>query len=159
VTGTVYFMPVDVGPNPQTMKGIGVNVTTAYVAGTAVITVTLGLYKDDITGGKPDLPQLLYSGTIDASATGIKLASFPSDLILNPGRYWLAFLYVASVAPTTAPSFTCVTAALPLPLPGGTAPGTLARAYTFAGTALPTTVQTLGVHGGSVCPVVALRAK
>jgi hypothetical protein len=159
VAGTVYIEPIDIGV-AQAFKGLAVNVTTALVAGSATVTTTGALYFDNGTMGAPDFTKRVGNIiTFDSTSTGNKYVAFSSVQTLAPGRYWAAFLYTASVAPTTAPQFTCVTGALSLPYSGATAAGTQVKTYQVASlAALPTTAQTLAANGGNVAPVVALRA-
>lgn len=159
-SGTVYLMPTDVGPGSLVVKGLGVNVSTAAVLGPATIVVTLGIYKDTGSGGLPDLTQLLGSGTVDPTTTGIKYVAFGSPITLTPGRYWAAVLYVATGTPTTAPVFTTLNSVVStMPLAAATAPGQSARAHSITGmSALPTTSQTLVPHTSSAAPIVAIRA-
>jgi hypothetical protein len=99
-SGDLGFVPIDVGPGSKRFSNIGCGVSTAQVAGTT--TTWLALYPDDGTGGMPQCAGgPIAFATVTLTATGNRTASLP--LSLPPGRYWGTFLYVASVAPTTAP--------------------------------------------------------
>jgi hypothetical protein len=153
-------MPSDIGPVAAVVKGLGSNVSVAAVLAAATIVVTYGIYKDNGSGGAPDFTQLLGSVTVDPTSTGIKLGLFGSPLTLQPGRYWVASLYVVTGSPTTAPSFTSISIAnTSLALPAATAVGTVNKAWFISSqTSLPTTnPQTLGVYVNTAAPIVALR--
>lgn len=137
-SGTATFCALDVGPEEQSYTALGVAVTTAQVAGTT--TTTLGAYRDDGSGGRPNLVGgPVVSAAVTLTATGNR----PGAVTWNPqpGRWWLAFLYVASVAPTTAPQVSGIANAAPvLWVPSAGAIGGSVRGLTATGlTVLPTT--------------------
>lgn len=158
VSGTATFLPFDVGPVAKSYSNLGVGVTTAQVAGTT--TTTLGVYRDDGSGGQPLLAGgPLVSTTIVLTATGN--AKGAVTWAPAPSRYWLAFLYVATVAPTTSAQVTAVTNSSPsLWLTSTLTLGTtLGRALQVTGlTALPTTAQTFATTTGSTAPAVYAQA-
>lgn len=157
-SGQVGFSFHDVGPNPLTVQAIGLNTTVAQAGGAT--TLTLGIYEDDGTGGSPLLSAagLRFSGDGGLLTTaGLKSAA--ASLTLQPGRYWLAALYRATTAPTTAPTFTTVSRSQNTWFANGTAIGTLGRGlYVQGQTALPTAPVTLLSNSGTSNPVLALRA-
>lgn len=158
VSQTIYWMPFDIGPNSMTLQSIAVNVNTALVGGTT--TTTLALYSDDGTGGFPLLTSggLLQSGTVVLTSVG--KATLSSSLVLTRGRYWGAFLYNETSAPSTAAILATYSNAAPaLWLPNGFTLGSASRALTLTGqTSMPTTAQTLSVSNtGQVVPVMGLR--
>lgn len=159
VSGRASFVAVDVGPKSLTLQSLGCSVSTAQVGGTAV--TQLGLYADDGSGGLPDFSKQLAVGTITPTSTGKKPAAV--SLTLPPGRYWAAHLYVATVAPSTAPQFSSLSSAS-----AGQGMWTsdanfllsgLARGVFLAGlSALPTTAQSGADTQATLAVVVALRA-
>lgn len=153
VSGTAFFWPLDL--SNAALQSLGCNVTTAQVGGTT--TTTLGLYGDDGSGGAPNFAGgLLASGTVVLTTTGVKTAAI--TYTPTPGRYWSAFLWVASVAPGTVPILTCATNATSLWCPNANFP-TVIRCFTLTGlSALPTTAQTLAGNGGSTGVIVGARA-
>lgn len=142
-------------------NGLGINVATAQVAGT--VTTTLGLYKDSGTGAMPlTLGGPIVSGTVVLTATGNAAASFTATTIPT-GMYWASFIYVASVAPTTAPVIKCLTnTTYAIPMPNATDLTTRVRGWARTGlTGLPTdagTTANMSVVGATDIPVIALRA-
>jgi hypothetical protein len=157
ISGTVSFVPLDAGPNFKSYDTLLCNNTVAQVAGTTV--TTLALYADNGTGGLPNLVGgPLFSGTTTLTATGNHSVSLAMNNLR--GRYWMAFLYTASVAPTTAATMTVVGNASPaLYLDSGVAIGTSGRALQATGqAAMPTTQIALTTAGGSSAPVLAARA-
>lgn len=157
VSGTVTWVPIDVGPKPLSIQSIGVNVTTARVGGT--VTEAVGVYADDGGGGHPLLTGgPLVSGTLAAmTSTGTKVATVSK--VLQPGRYWLAFLYASTVTPSTVPQVTALgNQSRPIPLSNGIAIGTDVRGWSMTGqTSLPSS-GTLAVIGGNTAVCVAVRA-
>lgn len=158
VSGTVYYMPYDIGPNSMTITGISAAVTTAQVGGTVVN--SLGLYLDDGSGGYPDMTNAtgkIGSGTFVATSLGIKTVSISATL--TPGRYWTAFLYYASAAPTTAPQFTRASAAGNLWEASTATAWAHRRGIAIASqTALPTTQVTLAPNNNQSALVGIKRA-
>jgi hypothetical protein len=148
-----------VGPVPVSYQSLGVGVTTAQVGGTT--TSTLGLYKDNGSGGLPNLVGgPLYSGTVTLTATGNQFSALTMTNLL--GRYWMAFLYFESVAATTKPSHNMITNSSPaMWLASSITIGTSSRALQVtatAQTALPTTQVAITPVGGSQAAVIAARA-
>lgn len=155
--GTVYFLPLDVGPLPTGYDRLGVNVSTAQVGGAT--TFTLGLYPDDGTGGAPNTAGgPLVSGAVPLTATG--LAALAISGVRQPGRYWMASLYVVTTTPTTVPLVAVVSNASPgLWIPPTLSIGSLSRALVLTGqTALPTAASSPVGGSSSNIPVVAARA-
>ena len=155
-SGTVYWTPMNVGPQDLPLQALGVNCTTAY-AGTSA-TLTLGIYKDDGTGGMPLLTSagLVVSGATGAlTTTGTKQYTFTATL--TPGRYWLASLLVAT-GQTTAAQFQCVSTSTNLWLPGTATLGGLSKALAVASqTVLPTSAVTMAYTNSTVAPTVHFR--
>lgn len=138
VSGSLFFMPYDIGPLPMTIDALGISVTTALVAGTT--TTSVGLYKDDGSGGYPDTTSggRIGSGTLTLTSTGIKTVTVSATLA--PGRYWTGFLYVQTVAPTTAAVVSRASAAGNLWQLGSATSWTHARGLVLTSqTVLPTT--------------------
>lgn len=159
VSGVLTLLPFDVGPNSLAIQSIGVNCTTAQVAGT--VTYTLGLYTDDGTGGYPDfsVSGRLENGTVTAAATGNRTLTVSRTL--TPGRYWGAFLLVQSVAPSTAAQFNCIANGAPMLWTANSSNnlGNISRALIVTGqTALPTTATTLTHQTAGTSPFIGLRA-
>lgn len=153
-SGALFFMPFDVGPMPDAFSALGVGVTTAQVSGTT--TTTLAVYPDDGTGGQPrTVGGPIVSGTVTLTATGNRSAA----VAWNPdaGRYWLAFLYVATAAPTTAPLVQAITNGTSLWQT--TIGGNPTRGLSVAAqTAMPTGAVTLTPVIAGTTPIVAALA-
>jgi hypothetical protein len=161
-SGQLSFVPFDVGPVTKTYSNIGVGVGTAQVGGTT--TTTVGVYPDDGTGAYPfTLRGPTFSGTLTLTATGNRTASL-SSLALAPGRYWLAFIYVASVAPSTVPTVNTLNNAVNMPISTGLTIGSATSRGWFVAsqTVIPaagTDIRaSLGSASGSQAVVVALQA-
>ncbi len=156
VSGKVCYWPIDIGPAGLTLQSIGVNVTTARVGGTVV--EKLGLYSDNGSGGAPLVTSggLLASGSINLSTLGVKTVS--TSLTLTEGRYWLAFIYYASVAPSTAPQTTCCTNAVTLWCPNTNFPAVCRYLSTAGLTDLPVGSQAPTITADSNGSVLGLRA-
>jgi hypothetical protein len=119
-SGRLTFHPFDVGPNAKVFTALGVGVTTAQSGG--AVALTLAAYPDDGSGGQP----LLTGGpAVSGPVTGLTAmgaAIAPVAWTAQPGRYWLAALYVATSAPTTAPAAYALTAAPTLWAPPSSGP-------------------------------------
>lgn len=155
-SGTAYLTPFDVGPLPFIMQSIRINVVTAQAGGAA--NTTLGLYRDNGTGGMPLLTAagLVTSGVVSVTVTGNQ--DLTAAFTLGPGRYWGAYLYSVTTAPTTAAVVASINSCVSLWLPNANALGTAVRGLIVNGlTALPTASQAPGVTGGNV-PTLGLRA-
>lgn len=159
VSGTVYYMPYDIGPASMTISALGISLTTIQVGGTAV--TSLGLYKDDGSGGYPDMTNA--TGKIGSGAVTMTGGTVPTirtlslSATLTPGRYWTAFLYYASVAPTTAPQLCRASAAGNLWEAASATQWAHRRGLTIASqTALPTTQVTL-VPTNNQCALVGIQ--
>jgi hypothetical protein len=162
-TGLVYFTPIWVAEVPQTIDSIHVKVTTAMAGGTATAAY-VALYPDDKTAGLPDttVATRLGSGTVDMTSAAEKIVTFAAPVVLNPGVYWLAFLYYqGTTAPTTTPVFTVINNnVIPFASATSIGIGTNIRSITSTGsvTALPTTKLTsFAANAGSVVPYMMLR--
>lgn len=134
-SGQCSFMPFDVGPNATSFDQLLISVSTAIVGGTYVCKAAAypddGSYAAPLLSGGP-----LVSGDLDLSATSVRTATVAWNSV-PVGRYWLAFFYYASVAPTTNPQPFCVSSGLALP--SSSSPGSTCRALILTGlTALPT---------------------
>lgn len=152
----IYFEPFTIGPAGLAINQVGVDCTTAAVAGAGTITTTLGLYIDNGSGGYPLLTAggLLASGTFAATVGTVGITV---SLTLAPGRYWGAFLYVTTGSITTAPQFMAI-AANGVAL-WGSKPGAVSRTLYLTGqSSLPTTTQTLATQSGSTAPAIGLKA-
>jgi len=155
-SGQLTLCPFDVGPASKQFNALGVGVTTAQVAGTT--TTTLAVYPDNGTGGLPNLVGgPTATGTVVLTTAGNASATIASTLAA--GRYWAAFLYVASAAPTTAPQVNAIATGPSLWIPSTTTIGTTSRGLTAAGlSAMPTTQIALSPTGSTVVAVVGIRA-
>lgn len=151
-SGLLQLVPFDVGPNAGAYNALGVNVTTAQVGGTT--TTSLAIYPDDGSGGRPNLA----AGPITAAtATLTALANRAAAVTWNPapGRYWLAFLYVQTAAPSPLPQLSFINSGLAW-MPQSTL-GTPGLGYTVSGqSALPVTAQTLVI--ATTVPLIGARA-
>lgn len=158
-SGLVTFVPFDVGPVAKTFTQIGVGVAVAQVGGTTVTTV--GVYPDNGTGGAPDCSAgPTVSATLDLTVTGNRTSTFGTALTLQPGRYWEAFIYVASVTPTTVATVNSLSNALGMIDTTAVTIGTSWRGWSVASqTALPTTQPALAQVGGSNAVIVALKVQ
>lgn len=105
-SGRCTFYPQKVAAG--TYDALVLNVTTAQVAGTVL--AKAALYPDDGTGAMPNTsggPAAVASFTV-LTSTGVKVATFPSAWNAPSGLYWMAFVYVATSAPTTTPAVNCI---------------------------------------------------
>ena len=155
-SGRVTFLPIDV--NRLTANAIGFNQSVVAVGGSSLVTV--GIYGDDGTGMRPNLADLRASGTLNptTAGTGNKWVTIANTEL--HGRVWLAFLYVASSAPSTAPQFLCVNNNVMGAIgPNSAVPiGTTLRGLALTGqTALPGTGTPVGSGNADVI-TMALRA-
>lgn len=156
-SGKITFAPVDIGSQPLSIQSMGVNVVTARVGGTVVEKV--GIYHDDGTGGHPLLSAGAFiNGTLAAmTSTGSKVTTVSG--VLQPGRYWVAMLYVETVAASTHPALTGISnQSRPIPLSNGIAIGTDVRGWAMTGQTTFPTSGTLSVVGDNTTVVVAIRA-
>lgn len=99
-SGKIHFQPFWVGPQVWTTDSITFKTVGAQSGGTT--SLNFGLYGDDGTGW-PDGTNRLATATATALTTaGLQTLTWSTAVALTPGLYWIADLYVASVAPTTA---------------------------------------------------------
>ncbi len=153
-SGRATFIPIDV--DNLSVNAIGCYCSTAAVAGT--YTVTLGVYADNGSGSGPDLSNLIASGTITPTSTGNKWATITTQTF--NGRYWLAFLYYQTVAPSTVPQFFCAnnTVNNTVGVNSGNNIGAAVRGLALTGqTALPSSGSP-SISGSSDIICCALRA-
>ncbi len=154
-SGRVTFSALDVPMRPLTIQALGCSVNTALVGGTVV--ATIGLYPDDGSGGLPDCTRLLVSGAVSLTSTGKKTVA--SSLTLPAGKYWGAFFYSASVAPTTAPQVSGVVTGLRTWASDANWDIVQRAPFLASETALPTTARAASLFDTTPFPVVvALRA-
>lgn len=156
-------VPFDVGPASKSFNGIGVGVSVAQVAGTTVTRV--GIYNDDGSGGYPKLTggPLQEGSIVLTTAPSNPIYAPASPFVLAPGRYWLAFQYSQSVAPTTMPQVMTINSATTMwQVPGSLIGSTTNRGMTASQTGPLTTLPTVALSGlgpsATQCAVVALRA-
>lgn len=155
-TGTVLFTPLSIGPLAKTYDRLAVSVVTAQAGGAT--TFTLGLYPDDGTGGAPNTAAgPLTSGSVPLTAIGYAMLTIAG--LRQPGRYWLASLYVVTTAPTTTASVVCVSNVAPtLWFPSTAVIGGIVRGLGLTSQVLPTTASSpVGTGSGNI-PVIAARA-
>lgn len=151
--GKMTLVPFDVGPLPQRYTAQAVGVTTQQVAGTGS-TVRTGIYRTR-NDGVPDLAfgPLATTTNMNLLATGWRYGAL--DITLPPGRYWNAFLWFASAAPSQYATVYGINPGLMLPHVSTLAPGTAVRGYSASGlSALPTTQIALANEGGSTAVAV-----
>lgn len=159
-SGNLTFVPVDVGPAATAYAALGVGVSaTVQVAGTT--TTTLAVYPDDGTGARPQCAGgPIASGTVTLTAANNRTVAISTTL--QPGRYWLAFLYVESVAPTTKAQVYMITNAVTGPIASSSVIGNIVgRGWLITGaTVMPTTDvrSSMTSIGGTQAPIVALQA-
>lgn len=104
VTGRIHFQTFFVGPQAWTADTISFKVATAQSGGTT--TMVFGIYADDGTG-LPDGTKRLATATATALTTAsTQTLTLSSTVTFAPGLYWIADLYVATVAPTTIATIT-----------------------------------------------------
>lgn len=155
-SGKLTLVPFDVGRTQRYAAHV-VGVTVQQVTGSGVTYVRTGVYGSR-TDGFPDLTNLLASSTDMVLFSGSN-KSGTIDVTLSPGRYWNAFLWVATVAPTTVPQVFGINPGLILPHAAATQVGTAVRGYSATGqTALPTTQITLSPEGGNTAVAVYAQA-
>lgn len=142
---------MDIGPSGMTVQAIGCSVNGAQSGGTT--TTTLGLYGDD-GSNRPNLSNLIFSGTVTLTATGNRTAAI-TPTFLPYGRYWSAFLYVVSSAPTTAATCFGINNNAPLMYTANIAG--IVRGLQITGqSSLPST-GTLTLNGGGNVIIVELQ--
>lgn len=154
-SGTLTLLPMWVPK--QTYDGLSHSVGTAQVGGTS--TCWLAVYPDDGTGARPNLAAgPLTSAVVSTTTAGQQVTTLaPTWTPTAAGWYWGASLWVASVAPTTAPA-TQVVSVVGHSLASSSA-GTVVRGYSVAGlTGLPSTTQTLSRVSTNLAVSVGLRA-
>jgi hypothetical protein len=155
-SGTLTLLPVDLSAI-QPFDALSLSIGTAQVGGTS--TCWLAVYADDGTGSRPTLAGgPLASVTATTTAAGQQFGVLGSAWTPPAaGRYWLAALWVASVAPTTTPAAQFVST-VGRSLPTSSA-GTVSRGWSATGlTALPTTAITLSRISTNLAVSVGLRA-
>jgi hypothetical protein len=103
--GQTTYIPIFI-PVTRTFDRIGVNVTTAAVAGTAPV-LRLGIYRDDGSHSRPGV-LVLDAGAVTITATGVQAVTINQQL--TPGLYWLAAQYTHTVAPSTLLQVNCFSA-------------------------------------------------
>ena len=105
--GIVYLAEVDIGPARQTFTGMVTSLTVLGSGGTSP-RIIMGVYNDDGSGSRPYFGQApLASVSFDPTqgSTGDIYVNFGANLVLPPGRYWLAWMLSSSSgAMTTAPT-------------------------------------------------------
>lgn len=144
VSGKATFHRLALGVG--TYDALFVHCTTAQSLGT--ITISAGIYPDDGSGAWPDTSaNPITSCTFPANSmtTGMKQGTLTAPLVVTrPTTYWVAVLYVAASAPTTAPVLTSVANNLQTySRPATLVLGTVGRGYYRTGlTALPNTAST-----------------
>ena len=159
VAGRQSMHPIVV-PAQITIDALAISVTTAAVGG--AYTMYLGIYPDTLNSGYPDTTQLLASTTVTLGPTGNVLGMLATPLVLPPGRYWVASLYVVTTAPTTAPQVSTITnSTFPYTVPITTALSNSLRGYCRPGrTTLATdatTTANIVISGSNDVPCVYPR--
>lgn len=159
-----FTYPVDV-PSPATFSHAGFKVDTAAVGGAVALYVAV--YADNGTGTAPDLTQRLAYTTTPAALTavvdgGTDLAFSAPWVVANPGRYWVASLYIQTTAPTTEPKVLFLGDSLGLGYTFGASwwlnGGRTARSLRATGVAsMPTTAITLVPEVWYLPPLIALK--
>lgn len=156
-SGTLTLVALDVGPTAKAFTALAVAVSSAQVGGST--TTTLGLYPDNGSGGLPNLVGgPIVSGTIPMTPVGNATFTPASPFTLAAGRYWMAFLYVVTTAPTTVSTVRVFSTGTSIWISSAS---TIGAAITFGlssigQTVLPTTQITLSPNAGP--PVVAAKA-
>lgn len=102
-SGRVTFLPFDITKR-MTVSHVGYRIVTNAAGGTTAFNA--GIYADNGDGSAPNTSrQLARTATPDPLTTGTnREAALAEPVTLAPGRYWVASLYLATVAPTTAPT-------------------------------------------------------
>ena len=102
ISGQISFVPFDIGPKPLKTNRLGLTVVAAQAGG--VTQCVIGLYRDNGTGGYPDIPAgPLASGPLILTAVGNTWTDF-TEITIPRGRAWLSVFYLATTAPTTIPT-------------------------------------------------------
>ncbi len=157
--GIAYFARFHAGSVGKSYNAIGVGVTTAQAGGTTPIYV--GIYPDNGTGGMPNLVggPTVQDSTLTLTATGNR---YSGAMAMNnlAGWWWMAWLYVATAAPTTVAVLNTVATVTAGWANLATTIGTVSRGLVSGSglTALPTTQIALLPHASTTFPVLAIRA-
>jgi hypothetical protein len=157
-SGKLYWYPFMV-PSAYTVNSLYTNLTTAAVGGT--LSFQAALYADNGAGLPDGTRRIIPPLNFTLASTGNISAATAGSIPLAAGRYWVLVLYQATVAPTTAPVFTCLsTNSWGLGVDTGTALGTVINGYEMSGqTAFPVAAITSGyapTTSGSI-PLVGLH--
>lgn len=146
--------PYIVGPGQMTVDAAAVNVTTAYSA--TATTLNVGIY----TSGPDGMPVLVggpiasASQSLNAAATGTKVLTFATPVVLQPGTYWIAAVLTGTAA--TAGALTTISATS-YALPMSTFNTAMGKFLGASNAGLPTTAITVSGSTATTAPFVALR--
>jgi hypothetical protein len=161
-SGKIHFQPMWIGPQVWTTDSISFKVVGAQTGGTT--SLVFGLYADDGTGWPDGTKQLATATATALTVAGLQTLTWSTAVAMTPGLYWIADLYVASVAPTTAATpNTLINASNGLAVTTiSTGFGQNIRCYGWASqTALPTTAlssaNVLSSSGPTDVPLVYLH--
>jgi hypothetical protein len=164
-SGTVNFTPFMVGQGSWTTDAIISRLVGAQSGGTVSLDVAIyaNLAGLPDTSGNPLARAASTAVTLTTANTNI-VQTLTSAFTLQANKtYWLASLYVASSAPTTAPTFIYVNnPSWGLAIPSSIGLGNMPRAYTWASrTVLPTgaalVASNLSVATANTVPMLYLR--
>ena len=159
--GIVYLAEVDVGPAGQTFTGMVTSLTVLGSGGTSP-RIIMGVYNDDGSGSRPYFGQApLASVSFDPTqgSTGDRYVAFGANLVLPPGRYWLAWMLSSSSgAMTTAPTVVTISSRN-FTIPRTDAGNNSYKGWQQNAGSTATTLPNIGTIGYSAYqPIVGLKA-
>lgn len=154
--GSFYAYPYPIRV-ATTITALVAQVATLATGG--AVSAKMGVWNDN-GSGFPDLAAgPIFTGAVDVTTAAAAKRVLPWATTLQPGTYWVGFLYVETSAPTTRPSLYLVnSASWNLALPAASSFANAVGGWKWTGVAdYPTSMTGVGLAGSNDAPVMALR--